>query len=107
MNNYKTPGAFKQALKTRVMARARQSGRPFNRMLQIALFERFLARVYAGLGDAVILSGMMPSDGLPWKTLGDLHLLCANFLNPLLDGSLSDAHRWNPQQKIWEEKSSG
>lgn len=55
--SYRTPNAFKQALKTRIKARAKKSGRPFNRMLQIVLFERFLARVYAALGDAVILKG--------------------------------------------------
>lgn len=57
MKLYRTPNAFKQALKSKVKERARQSGRPFNRMLQIVLFERFLARVYAALGDAVILKG--------------------------------------------------
>lgn len=54
---YESPAAFKQALKARVKRRARKSGRGFNRMLQIALFERFLARVYDALGDAVILKG--------------------------------------------------
>ncbi|MFW5968581.1 MAG: nucleotidyl transferase AbiEii/AbiGii toxin family protein [Persicimonas sp.] len=54
---YKTPNAFKQALKARIKRRARKTGRGFNRMLQIVLFERFLARVYEALGEAVILKG--------------------------------------------------
>jgi hypothetical protein len=54
---YANPNAFKDALKARVKRRARTSGRLFNRALQIELFDRFLARVYAALGDAVILKG--------------------------------------------------
>jgi hypothetical protein len=54
---YANPNAFKDALKARVKRRARESGRLFNRALQIELFDRFLARVYAALGDAVILKG--------------------------------------------------
>lgn len=56
-DRYDAPAAFKQALKSRVKRRARESGRGFNHMLQTILFERFLARVYDALGDAVILKG--------------------------------------------------
>lgn len=56
-DRYDTPGAFKQALKSRVKRRAREAGRGFNQILQTVLFERFLARVYDALGDAVILKG--------------------------------------------------
>ena len=54
---YDTPAAFKQALKARVKQRAKTAGRGFNQMLQVVLFERFLARVYEALGDSVILKG--------------------------------------------------
>lgn len=56
-DRYDTPAAFKQALKARVKHRARESGRGFNQMLQVVLFERFLSRVYDALGDAVVLKG--------------------------------------------------
>jgi predicted nucleotidyltransferase component of viral defense system len=54
---YPNPNAFEQALKARVKRRAREMGMGFNRVLQVVLFERFLARVYAAVGDAVILKG--------------------------------------------------
>ncbi|QDG52088.1 nucleotidyl transferase AbiEii/AbiGii toxin family protein [Persicimonas caeni] len=54
---YPNPSAFEQALKARVKRRAREMGVGFNRVLQIVLFERFLARVYEAVGDAVILKG--------------------------------------------------
>lgn len=64
---YANPNAFKDALKARVKRRARETGRLFNRALQIELFDRFLAGVYAALGDAVILKGgyaMEPRSGV-------------------------------------------
>ena len=57
MKEYPNPNAFSQALKARVKRRARKRGRGFNRVLQALLFERFLARAYDALGDAVILKG--------------------------------------------------
>ena len=54
---YAHPEAFAQALKERIKRRASQNNMGFNRVLQIVLFERFLERVYAALGDAVILKG--------------------------------------------------
>src|SRR5690554_428330 len=54
---YPNPGAFEQALKARIKRHARETGVGFNRVLQIVLFERFLARVYDALGDRVMLKG--------------------------------------------------
>ncbi len=55
--SYPGPAAFEQALKARVKRRARETGVGLNRVLQTVLFERFLARVYEAVGDAVILKG--------------------------------------------------
>ena len=55
--SYSNPNAFAQALKVRVKRRAREMGVGFNRVLQTILFERFLARAYDSLGDAIILKG--------------------------------------------------
>src|SRR5690554_3683170 len=42
---YPNAGAFEQALKARIKRHDREPGVGFNRVLQIVLFERFLARV--------------------------------------------------------------
>jgi len=53
---YASPEAFKQALEQRLRASSK-SGAAFGRRRQILVFERFLARVVAVLGDAVTLKG--------------------------------------------------
>lgn len=55
---YNTPAAFKQALEQRLRASA-QSGGDFARRRQLLVFERFLARVMATAGEAVLLKGGM------------------------------------------------
>lgn len=53
---YSSPAAFKQALEQRLRA-ATKTGAEFSRKRQILVFDRFLARVVATLGDAVTLKG--------------------------------------------------
>ncbi|WNG53682.1 nucleotidyl transferase AbiEii/AbiGii toxin family protein [Archangium gephyra] len=57
LRQYKTPAAFKQALEARLQDAARTSGRPLNRLRQQLVFDRFLTRVFAVLGEAVVLKG--------------------------------------------------
>ncbi len=54
--SYSSPLAFKQALEQRLKAASRD-GVDFARRRQLVVFERFLARVSAVLGDAVLLKG--------------------------------------------------
>jgi hypothetical protein len=53
---YATPAAFKQALEERLRART-ATGVEFTRRRQLLVFDRFLARVAAVLGDAATLKG--------------------------------------------------
>ena len=53
---YASPPAFKQALEQRLKA-ASKSGADFARRRQLLVFDRFLARVVAVFGDAVLLKG--------------------------------------------------
>jgi hypothetical protein len=53
---YASPEAFKQALEQRLRASA-QTGAEFARKRQLLVFDRFLARVVAVLGDAATLKG--------------------------------------------------
>lgn len=53
---YSSPPAFKQALEQRLKA-ASKSGADFARRRQMLVFDRFLARVVAVFGDAVLLKG--------------------------------------------------
>lgn len=57
MIDYKTPGAFEQALKAHLKRQTSATGELYNRALQMAVFDRFLERVYDALGDAVVLKG--------------------------------------------------
>lgn len=54
---YLTPDAFKQALETRLRSAATQQGISMNRMRQRLIFERFLVRVFAVLGERALLKG--------------------------------------------------
>ena len=56
-HSYANPRAFKDALEARIKRRATEQGVAMNRLRQVVLFERFLARVYAACGEAVILKG--------------------------------------------------
>ena len=53
---YSSPPAFKQALEQR-LKRASNNGVDFARRRQLLVFDRFLARVVAVLGDTVLLKG--------------------------------------------------
>lgn len=53
---YASPGAFKQALEQRIRGSA-ETGAAFARRRQLLVFDRFLARIVALLGDAVTLKG--------------------------------------------------
>jgi predicted nucleotidyltransferase component of viral defense system len=54
---YATPEAFKQAVETRLRAEALASGVPMNRLRQTMVFDRFLARVFAEMGDRAVAKG--------------------------------------------------
>jgi len=54
---YATPDAFKQALETRLRSIATQRGITMNRLRQRLIFERFLVRVFAVLGESALLKG--------------------------------------------------
>lgn len=56
MRSYTTPPAFKQALEQRLKA-ASKDGVDFARRRQLLVFDRFLARVSAVLGNSVLLKG--------------------------------------------------
>jgi Nucleotidyl transferase AbiEii toxin, Type IV TA system len=56
VRTYPSPEAFKQALEQRLRASS-QGGVTFARRRQLLVFDRFLARVFAVLGDAVTLKG--------------------------------------------------
>jgi len=53
---YASPEAFKQALEQRLRTSAK-TGAEFARRRQLLVFDRFLARVVAVLGEAVTLKG--------------------------------------------------
>ena len=53
---YSTPAAFKQALEQR-LRNMTKTGAEFARKRQLLVFDRFLARIIAVLGDAVLLKG--------------------------------------------------
>ena len=56
IRTYPSPEAFKQALEQRLRTSAK-SGAGFARKRQLLVFDRFLARVVAVLGDAATLKG--------------------------------------------------
>ena len=56
VRTYASPLAFKQVLEQRLRASAK-SGAEFARKRQLLVFDRFLARVVAVLGDAATLKG--------------------------------------------------
>jgi Nucleotidyl transferase AbiEii toxin, Type IV TA system len=56
VRTYPSPEAFKQALEQRLRTAAK-SGADFGRQRQLLVFDRFLARIVAVLGDAAMLKG--------------------------------------------------
>jgi hypothetical protein len=59
IGKYKTPAAFQAALNARLKREAETTGRPFQRILNVYLMERFLARVVDEFADAVTIKGGM------------------------------------------------
>lgn len=56
-NKFKSPIAFRRAMEACVKEEARQAESDPNRQRQLVIFERFLDRVYAAWGEAVMLKG--------------------------------------------------
>jgi predicted nucleotidyltransferase component of viral defense system len=56
VRTYSSAEAFKQALEQRLRS-AENAGGPLGRTRQLLVFDRFLARIVAGFGDAAILKG--------------------------------------------------
>lgn len=54
---YATPQAFKAALEQRLRSRAVDDGLELQRLRQLVVFDRFLARVFSEFEDAVVLKG--------------------------------------------------
>lgn len=57
IRTYASPLAFKEALEARLRERAKRDGRSINRVRQLVVMERFLARVFAGFDSAVLKGG--------------------------------------------------
>lgn len=57
--SYATPLAFKAALEARLHERAARQGRSLNRVRQLLVMERFLARVFPAIGSAVLKGGLV------------------------------------------------
>jgi hypothetical protein len=59
IRTYASPLAFKEALEARLRERAQRDGRSINRVRQLVVMERFLARVFARFDSAVLKGGMV------------------------------------------------
>jgi hypothetical protein len=59
IRTYPSPLAFKEALEARLRERAQRDGRSINRVRQLLVMERFLARVFGGFDSAVLKGGMV------------------------------------------------
>lgn len=57
--SFATPLAFKAALEARLRERAAAQGRSLNRVRQLPVMERFLARVFPAIGSAVLKGGLV------------------------------------------------
>jgi len=112
--SYSTPEAFRQALEQRIRRAAQAEGRDMSRLRQLLVFDRFLARLFAKLGDRVVVKGglilelrldlarttkdvdlRMTGDprgtlealrdaDLRWRTLADVFDAVPGFLDPML-----------------------
>ena len=54
VGKYKTPVAFKSALEHRLKQEQARVGRDLQRIRQLLIFDRFLARIMEEFGDAVV-----------------------------------------------------
>jgi hypothetical protein len=86
-HRYATPAAFKQALEERIRRRAEETRQDFGRLRQRSIFERFLSRLVAHLGDRVVVKGgialQLRSEDA--RTTRDLDLRMAGDAGGLLD----------------------
>ena len=57
VRRYATPAGFKAALEQRLRSRAAGDGLELQRLRQLVVFERFVARVFAEFSDAAVLKG--------------------------------------------------
>jgi hypothetical protein len=57
VRTYTSPASFKEALESRLRADCTRTGRSLGRQRQLLVFDRFLARVVAELGDRVVVKG--------------------------------------------------
>ncbi len=86
IRTYATPIAFKEALEARLRERAQRDGRPINRVRQLVVMERFLARVFAGFDSAVLKGGMVMELRLERaRSTKDLDLRLNGRANEILD----------------------
>lgn len=74
---YSTPGAFRRALETRLLAAAREAGVPEVRPRKLVVFDRLLARLLAVSPDRWVLKGALALDlrlGARARTTRDMDL---------------------------------
>lgn len=92
---YDTPEAFKQALETRLRGAAAQQGVHMNRLRQRLIFERFLVRVFAVLGESAMLKGgvVLELRLARARATKDVDLRCMGSPGPLLEQLRSAGRR--------------
>lgn len=56
-SEYETPEGFKMAIEQRIRQSAQEQGLLTNRLRQLYVFDRFLARAFAQFGDRLLLKG--------------------------------------------------
>jgi Nucleotidyl transferase AbiEii toxin, Type IV TA system len=115
---YASPETFKQALEQRLKTSS-NSGADFARRRQLLVFDRFLARVVATVGDAVTLKGGLVLElrldrarttkdvdlrivGSPREMIAKLQEAARAFLDPVL-GKDVDAV-WSPGTWTWSRR---
>ncbi len=84
---YANPAAFKAALESRLMTHATEAGRPINRVRQLLVMERFLARVIVDFEAAVLKGGLAMELRQPGKarTTKDVDLRLMGRSDAILD----------------------
>jgi predicted nucleotidyltransferase component of viral defense system len=85
---YATPEAFKHALETRLRTAAQTTGVSMGRLRQVLVFERFLARVFAVLGNKVVAKGgvVLELRLARARTTQDVDLGVSGDLDAMLEG---------------------
>lgn len=82
--SYATPLAFKTAVEQRLRNEAAISEMDLQRRRQLFVFDRFLARLFHVLEDAVVLKGGLV---IEWRTMEEVTDAVRFFLDPNLGGS--------------------